>query len=279
MRLLASADIDRCDAVFHQSAATGLFASCVLLSAAVATGAAGWFGILPAPVAGISSVTLLAFTGVSFVTGRRSLKSTNWLMAIDDDRLLVNLRSYLNEATDADVNVLELRPEEISGFRATRTDVAGADAAGNGLRDRSVCLDVVLDPTIDTTLLADNLRSDRNRRARTVTWRHYPVTLHDRSTLRIEWRGKHARVVPSLEEAIRLLAPFGEHYDSRRERTDLGTPGIAPVNADPERAIRILAEQGRVIDATVLAVRAFGMTQSQARTYIDELVAGRPRQR
>lgn len=275
MKLVCTADIDQCDAVFRQSAAAGLLATFVLLSATVAVGAAGWFGILPAPIAAVSSTILLAFTGVSVVTGRRSLRSSNWLMAIENERLLVNLRSYLNDPPDADMTVLELRPEDIAGFRITRADVHGADAAGDGSRDRSVFLDVVLDPTIDTSLLADSLRSDRDRRATSVTWRHYPVTLHDRSIVRVEWRGKHARVVPSVDQAIHLLAPFGEQLAARDERIDLGTPAIAPVNADPERAIRTLAEQGRIIDAVILAVRAFGMTQSQARTYVEALVADR----
>lgn len=271
VKLLPPVDVRSCPTVFRQSVRAELVSVVALLASAIVVGTAGWAGALPLPIAAVACTSLLAFAGIALVTARRSLRPTNWLVAVDGRRMLVNLRSYLDDGAPGDRSVLELRPGDVAGFRVTRFALTGTDAARDAVRDVSTFLDVVLDPSIDTSAIAEDLRARRDRRAGKVTWRHHPVTLPDRSTLRLEWRGRHTRIAPSVDEALRLLAPFGRPLDSRDERIDLGTSGIVPVNADAERAIRALADQGRIVDATALAVRSLGMSLTQARAHVERI--------
>jgi hypothetical protein len=134
-------------------------------------------------------------------------------------------------------------------------------------------LDIVLDPATDLSSLADQLSAERRLRSRVAAWRHYPVTIVNDRTLRLEWRGKHARVKPPVDEAIRSLAMFAGPLPLQRERVDLGTMAGAPVNEQPERAVRALAEQGRINEATLLAVRSFGFSATEARQYVERIAS------
>jgi hypothetical protein len=262
------------DKVFRQSPVTGVLAAVCFLLAGGAAAAAGRAGILPGFAAVLSSGTLLIFALVASVIAWRGFGSQNWLLATDGHRLLIRLRSYLNPEFPTDLScILELRPEDVSGFRAAESRRTGHDAAGEPANETTMFLDIVLDPATDLSSLADQLSAERRLRSRGAAWRHYPVTIVNDRTLRLEWRGKHARVKPPVDEAIRSLAMFAGPLPLQRERVDLGTMAGAPVNEQPERAVRALAEQGRINEATLLAVRSFGFSATEARQYVERIAS------
>lgn len=274
MRLLRPEDVSlgHGDIVFRQSRVAGVLASLGFLVAAGAAAAAGRAGLIPDVAAVLSSGTLLSFAFIAGVIAWRSFGSQNWLLVTDGYRLLIRLRSYLNPQFPSDqACILELRAEDVTGFRATESRRTGHDAAGESANETTMFLDIVLDPATDLSSLSHQLSAERRLRSRGTAWRHYPVTIVNDNTLRLEWRGKHARMLPPVDEAIRTLATFAGSLPPQRERVDLGTTAGAPVNEQPERAVRALAEQGRINEATLLAVRSFGFSVTDARQYVERI--------
>jgi len=278
VRLLRPEDVSlgHGDKVFRQSSVSGVLPGVCFLLAGGAAAAAGRAGLLPGAAAVLSSGTLLIFALIASVIAWRGFGSQNWLLATDGHKLLIKLRSYLNPEFPTDLPcILELRPEDVTGFRATESRRTGHDAAGEPANETTIFLDIVLDPATDLGDLAHQLSAERPLRSRGTAWRHYPVTIVKDKTLRLEWRGKHARILPPVDEAIRILAPFESPLPLRRERVDLGTMAGAPVNEQPERVVRALAEQGRINEATLLAVRSFGFSVTEARQYVERISSPR----
>ena len=231
--------------------------------------------------AGISALLLLLPTGLlvlfAIVAGssaRRAYGAQNWLMTANDERIRIKFRSYLNTTAPADVPcVVELRRGDIVGSRIVRSRLTGHNVSGEQTHDRTVFVDIALQPSLHTTLLAAALRTERERRVRDTLWRHYPLTMPDDRTLRVEWRGPHSRTKPDAEEALRTLALFGASLPSQTEEVHLGTTGGQPQSDDIAGDIRALAERGRIIEATTLAARGFGMSTTEARRYVESLIA------
>jgi hypothetical protein len=272
LRILKSDQIvmGHADRVFRHSSARDVLAVIAILCVGAAIVASTWFGPLPLLVAGaaLSFVTLFGF--LAFRTYRRSTSSENWLLASDGTRLLIKLRSHLNTETAEDrYSVVEMTASDLAGFRVTESTTRGHSASGEPENVRSMFLDLLLSD--DSADLAEAIRAERGRRPAGSVWRHYPVTLPDARVLRLEWRGKYARITPSIDEATSILRQFARVVESTAETIDLGTSGNKPVNADAERQLRLLASEGRIFDATVLAARTYGMSQSEARRLVDRL--------
>lgn len=265
-----SVAVDHADCVFrHSSARDGLAVITTLLAAAAVSGAA-WVGALPVPVAVFALVFIVLFGVVALRTYRRTKSTENWLLAINGSRVQVKLRSHLNADTAKDAaRVVELEASDLVGLRVTQLATGGHSASGEPENARSSFLELLLRD--DSIELADAVRAERERRAPGAVWRHYPVTLPDARTLRVEWRGKYARVCPPIQEAVTVLKQFAPVLESAPEAIDLGSSGTRPVNADVERQLRRLAAEGRTFDAIVLAARTYEMSQGEARRIVERL--------
>ena len=264
--------IGHADRVFRHSSARDALAAMVTLVAGAAIGAAAWFGPLSWWVAGIALSFVALFGVIAFRTYSRSASPGNWLLASDGSRLLIKLRSHLNTETAEDRSaVVEMTASDLVGFRVTHSTTTGHGVSGEPENVRSVYLDLLLRDACAG--LAEAIRAERERRPPGSVWRHYPATLPDARVLRLEWRGRYARITPSIEEAMSILSRFAPVSESTAETIDLGTSGSHPVNADAERQIRLLAHEGRILDATVLAVRTYRISQNEARRLVERLAA------
>lgn len=272
MRILKSDQIamDQAHRVFRHSSARDVFAVIAILSAGAAIAAATWFGLLPFLVAAAALAFLTLFGYIAFRTYSRSVSSENWLLASDGKRLLIKLRSHLNaETTEDRYSVVEMTVSDLAGFRVMGATTRGHSASGEPENVRSMFLDLLLRE--DSADLTEAIRAERQRRPPGSVWRHYPVTLPDARTLRLEWRGRYARITPPIDEATSILRQFTPALESTAQTIDLGTSGSKPVNADAERQLRLLANEGRMFDATVLAVRTYGISQAEARRLVERL--------
>lgn len=279
MRILSVDDValKHADYVFRQSPATGRLAGFAFLGAAIAFGAAGLLGALPTVLAALTAGTLLLFAGIAAVTYRRSLGSGNWILAMHGPKLLIKLRSHLNPDTPTDrSSLVELEASDLVGVRVTRSTLTGDDSAGDPAGEETIYLDIMVRGS--TRDIERALDAERSRRRDGATWGHYPVSVPAPDTVRLEWHGTYARILPEIDEAVRRLAVIAPLLETAGRHVDLGTSGRRPETADVEREIRLLAHQGRVIEATVLAVRGLGMGQTAAREYVG-LITGTTSQR
>lgn len=274
MRLLRLDDVSlgRNDLVFRQSATAALAGSAGLIAGAALMVFAAARGAFPSFVASVAGGSLLLMAALTAVAARRALSPGNWLLATDGERIYVKFRSYLNAKFPADVpQVVELVREDIVSVNVARVNQTGRSRSGDSLNERSEYLDIELSSAIDMSALRERLASERAFHTRGSAWKHYPATLVGDNVLRVEWRGKHARVRPALREALDALRWVAEVAATRDEQIELGARGSRPDYAESQRAIRMLAEQGKIIEATLLAERSLGITTTEARQLIDRI--------
>jgi hypothetical protein len=279
MRFVPSAHVQFApgDVIFRQSVRTPLVATLLLLLAAAGVFLAGITGRLPAVVAGLGGGSLLLFSAVSAVMLRRARSPANWLLACDGRRVLIKLRSYLNAAFPAEVpHVLEIPMAEVEAVRATQLELRGQDSARETLRERLLFLDIRLKPGVDLSELQERLRNERKLRSGGTAWRHYPVSVLEDRAIRIEWRSKRTRIVPGIDRALQLLGGAAHEEQGPPEYVELGGAGRRlEESTEAMHQVRALAEQGRIVEATLLAKRAFGWSTTEARQRIEQL-AERP---
>jgi hypothetical protein len=139
------------------------------------------------------------------------------------------------------------------------------------LREHLLFLDVRLKPGVDLCELQERLRRERQLRSGRTAWRHYPVSVLDDRTIRIEWRSKRTRIVPGIDQALQLLGGAAREEKGPREYVELGGAGHALESTEAMHQVRMLAEQGRIVEATLLAKRAFGWSTAEARQRIERL--------
>jgi hypothetical protein len=268
------------ETVFRQSVGATLAATLFLFAAALALLAAGAAGALPIAIAAVGGGSLLLFGALSARMLTRSRAPANWLVAFNGRRLLIKFRSYLNPALAPDVpDVVELPLSEVEGVRAARQEVTGWASSRELVRKVTTFLDLRVGVGVSLAELAEHLRRERELRSSGATWRHYPVSVPDERTIRIEWRSDAARVTPGIDEALRLLGADAPGAPARmpeeRERVELGGVGRRLDPAAALRDVRTLAEHGRIVDATTLAMRAFGWSTTRAREFVEQLAASR----
>jgi hypothetical protein len=260
------------DVIFRQSVRAPLAAMLLLLLAAVGLFLAGIAGGLPVVVAGLGGSSLLLFSALSAVMVRRARSPANWLLACDGRRVLIKFRSYLNAAFPAEVaHVLEIPLADVEAVQATQSELRGQDSARETLRERLLFLDVQLKPGADLSDLQARLLRERQLRSGGAAWRHYPVSVLDDRTIRLEWRSKRARIVPGIDRALQQLGGPARQAHSPREYVELGGAGRKVESTEAMHQVRALAEQGRIVEATLLAKRAFGWSTAEARQRIEEL--------
>jgi hypothetical protein len=257
------------DVIFRQSVRAPLAATLLLLLATVGLFLAGIAGGLPVVVSGLGATSLLLFSALSAVMMRRASSPANWLLVCDGRRVLINFRSYLNAAFPAGVpHVLEIVLADVEAVQATHSELRGEDSAGETLREHLLFLDVRLEPGVDLCELKERLRRERQLRSGRTAWRHYPVCVLDDRTIRIEWRSKRTRIVPGIDRALQLLGGAAHQAHCPREYVELGGAGR---KVESMHQVRMLAGQGRIFEATLLAKRAFGWSTAEARERIEEL--------
>jgi hypothetical protein len=260
------------DVIFRQSVRAPLAAMLLLLLAAVGLFLAGIAGGLPIVVAGLGGSSLLLFSALSAVMVRRTRSPANWLLACDGRRVLIKFRSYLNAAFPAEVaHVLEIPLADVEAVQATQSELRGQDSARETLRERLLFLDVQLKPGADLSELQERLRRERQLRNGRTVWRHYPVSVLDDRTIRIEWRSKRTRIVPGIDRALPLLGGAARQSHGPREYVELGGAGRKVESTEAMHQVRALAEQGRILETTLLAKRAFGWSTAEARQRVEEL--------
>jgi hypothetical protein len=278
MRFVPSAHVQFApgDVIFRQSVRALLAATLLLLLAASGVSLAGITGRLPVVVAGLGGGSLLLFSALSAVMLRRARSPANWLLACNGRRVLIKLRSYLNAAFPAEIpHVLEVPLSDVEAVRATHSELRGQDSARETLRERLLFLDIRLKPGVDLSELQERLRNERKLRSGGTAWRHYPVSVLDERTIRIEWRSKRTRIVPGIDQALQVLGGAAHEEQGRREYVELGGAGRRLESTEAMKQVRALAEQGRIVEATLLAKRAFGWSTTEARQRIEQL-AERP---
>ena len=154
----------------------------------------------PPPILYWSGAWMLFFALIAGWMARRSLRSSNWLLAVTGDACLVKFRSYLNShLPDDGPQVAWIPLREIRDVR-TETITVMKHVGGEESEARRTRLVLELKPGVAVDALADRLQQERERQA-TFQARDYPVETDGAGRVAIWWDG----VIPAADAALRVL--------------------------------------------------------------------------
>ena len=281
MQLLTPNDISFTNdgRVFRHSRARALTGVVIAAGVAVAlvVGGARTHAWLAHYLAGVVVVgLLLARRGVV-----ARFRSTNWLVRLRDDGVLVQFRSHLNHHFPAaDRTIVFIPFREVERARRVNEEQELPDTESRNSRQVYVQRRRVVELVLrgDTAPLADALAAEVSRSApRERTWygstgtkyNHYPVTLASPSCLRIEWR-----VAPSADVFLETLRAHTIVEKPVRRSRDLAR--LDTLDRDEQDArLRELASSGRIMEAVKIVRRLHGLDLRAARDYVESLLRRR----
>jgi hypothetical protein len=203
------------------------------------------------------------------------LRSSNWLVRMRDDGLLIQFRSYLNyHLPSDDVAVILIPYQDIRSARllGERSEIPAKD--GNRKKTRRL---VEFELAGDLTPLSKALAAESAKPApREKTWygnastlyRHYPVRMVSLPFLQVEWS-----VVPRATIFL----------DALRTHTTIAPPAVVSEDffhigslsgEEQEKRLYELDQRGETIAAIRIAARIYGYDLNRAKAFVEGL---RPR--
>ncbi|WP_166827275.1 hypothetical protein [Thalassoroseus pseudoceratinae] len=209
-----------------------------------------------------------------------SLRSSNWLMLIRSEGVVINCRSYANSSPDDPSPVVVLPFREIESAReyCESHNVPDTKPGNATVHARQRFLEIQVDPEIDFGPLRQVLADERNRPASVRTYlggitvrskfSHDPMTIPRDGVIRLTWRSHTDAMVPKLQTVLDQLAvdvtvqPTLEHRFADWRELD---------EQELDDLVLQLAMQGRTIDATKLLTRRRGLSTTEAKQFVDEL--------
>ena len=99
---------------------------------------------------------------------------------------------------------------------------------------------------------------------------HYPVSVAENRTIRIEWQSPCDKIQPGINKAIALLADRGINIEPLSKEV-LDMTLTSSEKTDMEDRILFLAQRGEIIAATKLARKAMGMRLPDAKKFVEDL--------
>jgi hypothetical protein len=265
------------DTVFRDSSRIPLVVAVLLIAVAGAMFEWANRGGIPWALAAMSGGLVLLMS-LGFATqARRARTPDNWLLAADGRRILIKLRSHMQDRLPAgQADTIEVPLGEVESVRVARI-VTLAVRADTTMR--STFLDVRLSPGIELAPVEQCLHAildPPTEKGFSFRWLDDRVTVVDGRTLRLTWRSSSSRIAPSIERAIatfgqrtRVLPPIDQTIDFSKVGKGL----------DREAALeqlRALARGGSTVTAMSIGQRTFGWSAGEAKRFVDEVRRGGP---
>lgn len=191
-----------------------------------------------------------------------------WLMRMGREGVQVKFRSYMNATfPPEDLVVAHIPWHEIEWARQFKEHLSYPSPGHQGgtTHEFLTCLELKLN-SHDLESLHRHLIRERTRKSPGgAAWRHYPVRLDEKGHLAIKWdaRPKVPRALEVLKSRIMIRKPV-----KLRTRLESATTTAAP---EAERAIVRLVEAGQTFTAIAAARKAYSMSFTEAKRFVDEL--------
>lgn len=261
--------------VFRTSVFGTIVLFVVFAGAGVGLFAGYWKGELPIWAMIVFEPILALISLMIFGVIRKGFKSTNWLMVLSPDEVVIKYRSYLNchmPINDRQVIVLDL-DEIVAVRRVKRKEITlgqNNHTQTRYLKFLEIMLAEGLGEEVKEALTSERQaeRDYKNETGKTTTkFRDYPISVKDDNILRVKMNS----VRPGVKDAswwfgangIELLEEISEEEDFTVTLED---------KRQMDDKILTLAMSGQKIGAIKLAKRAYGMGLSEAKEFVEGLM-------
>jgi hypothetical protein len=283
MQLLRLQDVNLTaqDRVFKESALVIFVAGLVFAGLAVGIYLWNRFGDLPFFFVVVSGGFLALFSIICFGCFAKTLAPTNWLLAVGPDRILIKFRSYLNPHLPAvDPQVVSLSFSEIEAAQVTKQKIKYYGSQRNApTTEFHSYLDLFihggnLHPLHERLRYERTAKVTKDRGVCKVSTKavHYPVSVPEDRTIRIQWRCPSSHVVPGIKKAADALARQRVTIRPMQRQVNDYTKTSSADGEKPEAQILELAEKGKIIAATRLAKKVYDYDTTEARQFVEGLL-------
>jgi hypothetical protein len=212
---------------------------------------------------------------------KKSLLPTNWLLAIGPDEIFIKFRSYQNvDFPGDDPQAVSLKLSEIASVNITKQTIISPGSRNSSTTSFHTFLDINVISS-DLNSLKEQLKYERNISSEKKTGfitirskvRHYPISVVDHDTIRIEWRSPTDIILPRIKKAILAFQRQKIKIDpNKKEKIDTTSRGRNDKNK-AEDDILHLAERGNIMAATKLARRTYNLTLAEAKQFVEEMIS------
>src|SRR3989338_2877372 len=232
------------------------------------------FGHLPLIMVYFSGGFIGIWAIFEFYIFIRTFSSDNWLMRLDQDKIIIKFRSFLNRhLPDTDKQIIRIPLHEIKEVRAvSETLKTIAPFRIHRLTKAALFtnLEIILNPA-DTRELKERLKYEVNVKAKTKH-HHYPVSLANDDGITIEWKSAKTRITPGIKRTLELFAMHRVKVASKVKETKDYRETAAVIKEEMEARILDLVQKGNIIEATALAKRAYNLNVAEAKSFVEELL-------
>lgn len=217
----------------------------------------------------LASPVLAVVVGLWFliISGSRStvlacFRSTNWVIKVALTGVYVQFRSHLNYHFPGDDATVVFVPfSEIDAVQRTRHGSIRFDSSGNKQEETTSYLDIHLKGVdiepLKRAVARESAMKPQKKGFSSMRFNHVPVRVVDGQAIRIEWRGN------------RMIEALKRYVDVRpARRTGIGHEAKPP---GVDEQITELVEKGDTIGAARMVRCEYGMSLTEARTFVDEL--------
>ena len=261
--------------VFRSQVFPAILVFVVLVGCAVGGLVSYWKGNSPLWTLLVFGPGVVLFILIIFGMVRKGFKSTNWLMVLSPDEVLIKYRSYLNcHMARSDRQVIVLDIDEIVAVRRVKRKEITLGQKNHTqtryLKFLEIMLAEGLGGEVKEALTSERQaeRDYKNQTGKTTTkFRDYPVSVKDDSILRV----KMSSVRPGVKGALEWFGANGiEQLEEISEEEDFTVTFEDKKQMDDK--ILTLAMSGKKIGAIKLARSAYGMGLSEAKEFVDGLM-------
>ncbi|MHC4213048.1 MAG: hypothetical protein ACYSWP_06695, partial [Planctomycetota bacterium] len=165
---------------------------------------------------------------------KKTLLPTNWLLAIGPGEIFIKFRSYHNvDLPGDDPQAVSLKLSDIASVNITKQTIISPGSRNSPTTSFHTFLDInVL--SSDLNSLKGQLKYERNISSEKKTGfvtvrskvRHYPVSVVDHDTIRIEWKSPADIVLPRIKKAILAFERQKIKIDpNKKEKIDTTSTG------------------------------------------------------
>jgi hypothetical protein len=247
----------------------------VFAGVGVGLGVGYWKGEVPIWVMIVFEPILALILLFVFGMIRKGFKSTNWLMVLSPDEVLIKYRSYLNcHMARSDRQVIVLDIDEIVAVRRVKRKEITLGQKNHTQTRYLKFLEIMLAEGLGgevkeaLTFERQAERDYKNPSGKTTTkFGDYPVSVKDENVLRV----KMSSVRPGVKGALAWFGANGvELLEEISEEEDFTVTFEDKKQMDDK--ILTLAMGGKKIAAIKLARRAYGMGLREAKEFVDGLM-------
>ncbi len=209
-------------------------------------------------------------------------RSSNWLLLVRADGLVLNTRSYANSSPDQPSPVIVLPFKDIESAREVREShkLPESTHGGGTVHSKQQFLELQIQSDLELQPVREILAEERSRPGSVRTYlggmtvrskfKHDPMTVPADDVIRITWRSAKDAVVPKLQVVLDRMSVYVDVTPTLERRFDQWNELN---DQEFDDLVLQLTMQGRTMDAIRLLKRGRGYSLTEAKQFVDELRA------